>query len=34
MIAEPFECDLAHARHNAQAEHDIFGIGDLQTDFG
>ena len=34
IIAEPFEGDFAHARHDPQAEHDIFGIGDLETDLG
>ena len=34
IVAEAFERDLAHARHNPQTEHDIFGIGDLEADLG
>jgi len=34
IVAEPFERDLAHARHDSHAKHDILGIGDLASDFG
>src|ERR1043166_9998576 len=34
IVAEPFYGDLAHAGHDSQAEHDIFGVGDLETDRG
>src|SRR5438876_3114000 len=34
IVAKTFERDLTHARHDPYAEHDIFGIGDLETDLG
>ena len=34
IVTKPFECDLAHAGHDPQTQHDVFGIGDLETDLG
>ena len=34
VVAEAFDRDLAHARHDPHAEHDINGIGDFEADFG
>ena len=34
VVAEPFDRDRPHARHDAHAEHDINRIGDFKSDLG
>src|SRR5205814_4795291 len=31
VVAEPFDRDLPHSSHDSHAEHDIFGIRDLES---
>ncbi len=33
IAAEPLDRDLPHARHDSHAEHDVYGIGDFESDF-
>ncbi len=34
IVAEPFDGDLAHPRHDSHTEHDVNRIGDFKADFG
>ena len=34
IVAEAFDCDLPHPRHDAHAQHHILGIGNFEADFG